>query len=67
MGNITDSTNSTMNLVNSTDQQVPDSLTDLDAQSQNATDPENNTISISDLEELRESLKDQIEFSWGKS
>lgn len=67
MGNITDSTNSTMNLVNSTDQQVPDSLTDLDAQSQNATDPENSTISISDLEELRESLKDQIEFSWGKS
>lgn len=67
MKNITDSTNSTMNLVNSTDQQVPDSLTDLDAQSQNATDPENSTISISDLEELRESLKDQIEFSWGKS
>ena len=67
MGNITDSTNSTMNLVNSTDQQVPDSLTDLDAQSQNTTDPENSTISISDLEELRESLKDQIEFSWGKS
>ena len=67
MGNITDSTNSTMNLVNSTDQQVPDSLTDLDAQSQNATNPENSTISISDLEELRESLKDQIEFSWGKS
>ena len=67
MGNITDSTNSTMNLVNSTDQQVPDSLTDLDAQSQNATDLKNSTISISDLEELRESLKDQIEFSWGKS
>ena len=67
MKNITDSTNSTMNLVNSTDQQVPDSLTDLDAQSQNATNPENSTISISDLEELRESLKDQIEFSWGKS
>ena len=67
MKNITDSTNSTMNLVNSTDQQVPDSLNDLDAQSQNATDPENSTISISDLEELRESLKDQIEFSWGKS
>ena len=67
MGNITDSTNSTMNLVNSTGLQVPDSLIDLDAQSQNATDPENSTISISDLEELRESLKDQIEFSWGKS
>ena len=67
MGNITDSTNSTMNLVNSTDQQVPDSLIDLDAQSQNATDLKNSTISISDLEELRESLKDQIEFSWGKS
>merc|ERR1712062_447322 len=32
---------------------------------QNGTDPENSTISISNLKELRESLKDQIEFSWG--
>merc|ERR1712062_549761 len=64
MGNITDSTNSTMNLVNSTDQQVPDSLIDLDAQSQNATDLKNSTISISDLEKLRKSLEAEIEFSW---
>ena len=44
MGNITDSTNSTMNLVNSTD-------FDLDAQSQNATDSEYATNSqLNELE-----------------
>jgi len=54
IGNITHSTNSTMNLVNTTDQQSPNSLFDLDAQSLNITDSE--YVNATQLENLRRCL-----------
>ena len=53
-GNITHSRNSTMNLVNTTDQQSPNSLFDLDAQSLNITDSE--YVNATQLENLRRCL-----------